>query len=306
MRRSLALLVTLALTGSAHAFVRSTTNAGVPVWWYGDCVFLALDNSTPSPDLPFATVQSVLAKSIANWQTPTLGAGCSYLVINIDAPAALEAKLDEQNVVKFRTDKWCRPAEPNNPEMCYSQQAAAITTVFYASDGAENGRILDADIELNSIDFTFATLPTTTLPRTGTAVTDLENTLTHELGHLQGLDHSCWDHSSSLHPIDNTGAPIPDCADVLSHRVSDAVYRAVTESTMFNYANPGETIKRMPKPDDIAGPCDIYPKAKDPGVCVRDGQPAGGCCNNNNALPNGASMLLVFLIAAPFLRRKRA
>ena len=70
--------------------------------------------------------------------------------------------------------------------------ATGITTVFYVDHGEpDDGTILDADVELNDINFTFVVEPTTQQPRAGTEVSDLENTLTHELGHVLGLDHTC-------------------------------------------------------------------------------------------------------------------
>jgi hypothetical protein len=36
---------------------------------------------------------------------------------------------------------------------------------------------------------------------------------------------------------------------------------------MYNFAEPGETIKRTLEPDDINGLCAIYPTAEDPQVC---------------------------------------
>src|SRR5258706_15340411 len=150
-------------------------------------------------------VQQIVTKSIANWQTVTFDAGCSYLKIIEDAPAALDAHLDNLNAIKFRSDKWCRPAEKGNAEICYSAQAAAITTVFYTTSPgkANDGAIVDADIQLNEMNFTFVWVGLKVPPiRDNTMQSDLENTLTHELGHFQGLDHTCWDHIAATAPID--------------------------------------------------------------------------------------------------------
>jgi hypothetical protein len=40
---------------------------------------------------------------------------------------------------------------------------------------------------------------------------------------------------------------------VPGYTISD--YLRITTATMYNFANPGETSKRMPKADDIAGIC---------------------------------------------------
>ena len=307
MRPRLVVVATLFLVGGiARGYVRSRTDKGVPIAWPGSCVWVQPD-SAGSIDLPIDTVLQVIDKSISNWQTVTLGAGCSYLKINRDAPAALEAHLDHINIIKFRSDKWCRPGEPNTPEMCYSPSAAAITTVFYTADG----QIVDADVELNQCNFTFVWLPSNVQPRStgcGMAVqtmdSDLENTLTHELGHLQGLDHTCWDHVLPTAPLDDMGNPIPDCNDVLNHNVPPDEYQRIVQSTMFNFATPGETIKRMPKTDDINGICGIYPSAKDPKSCMRPSPVQGGGCAVG-ARSGGLAFALMTLMVILLVRRNR-
>jgi hypothetical protein len=311
----------LAATSDARAFVRSRTDKGTPIYWPGSCVWLQPD-SAGTTDLPLSSVLAVVTQSIANWQGPTLEAGCSYLKMILDAPAALEARLDHVNVIKFRTVEnspngmFCRPADGSTAEICYSHSAAAITTVFYTSNpGASgDGSIVDADVELNDIDFTFVVCPavgcsTNTHGRPGTMIADLENTLTHELGHFQGLDHTCWDHTNATDPIDNTGQPIPDCVDVTNHRVSQAVYDQITQATMYNYAGAGETIKRKPKPDDVAGICAIYPKRSDPMSCARPGMGGGGCSvEPGRAAGDGRALAALggALIVLGLLARRRA
>ena len=309
---ALGLLCTCIITaigaGASWGYVRSTTDKLTPVYWPGSCTWIQAD-SGGTPDLPFATVQQVLAKSVANWQTVTLDQGCSYLKMNLDPPAVSEAHLDYKNIIKFRTDKWCRPGEKNNPEMCFSEAAAAITTVFYTSNPGQpnDGQILDADIELNDVNFLFVVEPSSTMAPANRMIADLENTLTHELGHFQGLDHTCWDHTQPMAPIDDTGKPIPDCNDVIHpHGIPAATIIKISQATMFNYASPGETIKRMPKADDIAGICGIYPRAKDPMSCMRPGETRAGGCNvdgRRRAAP--FTLLLLLSLCAIVLAARR-
>ena len=275
-----ALTLAVILGGAAAAyFVRSTTEEGTPVYWKGGCTFITPD-TIPPPELSLDEVLATLKRSTDNWQSRT--GACSYLKINIDPPAANETKLDLKNVLKFRFDRWCHPADPtkNMQEVCYAPQAAAITTVFYNNDKEkpkDYASIMDADIELNTLNFTFVNLPSSVQPRTGTQLADFENTLTHELGHFMGLDHTCWDHTSTLHPLDDSGQPVPECGAVIAHMVPDDVYTKITQSTMFNYASPGETLKRTPEVDDVDAICRIYPSAKNPNQCTRVGESGCGC-----------------------------
>lgn len=309
--RPLALaLAALALAAApASAFVRSRTDKGTPIAWPGSCVWVQTD-SAGAIDLSLPTTTAIVAKAIANWQSVTLEASppCSYLRINLDPPTPSEAHLDHLNVVKFRSDKWCRPAEGMTAEMCYSSVATAITTIFYdsAPGKSNDGNIVDADIELNELNFTFVWLGNEVPPiRDNTMKADLENTLTHEVGHLQGLDHTCWDNSTGNDPVDDKGMAVPTCSDVIAHHVSDADYQRIVQSSMYNYAQPTEVIKRMPKADDIAGICAIYPAAKDPKSCNRPAPPGKGCEMARGQGGSTAPGLMLIAIAAFVLSRAR-
>jgi len=95
-------------------------------------------------------------------------------------------------------------------------RAVALTTLTYRKD---DGRILDADIEMNGADYVFST------GESGAVGTmDVRNTLTHEVGHFIGLDHS-----------------------------------ANPDTTMYATAREGEVDKRDLHPGDIEGLCTIYP-----------------------------------------------
>jgi MYXO-CTERM domain-containing protein len=90
--------------------------------------------------------------------------------------------------------------------------------------------------------------------------------VTHETGHVLGLDHTCVPAGTVPRPTDNLGNPVPDCSTASPD---------VVATTMFPSAQPGDTQKRDLAPDDQQAVCEIYPAASDPKVCMPD--VAGGC-----------------------------
>ena len=100
---------------------------------------------------------------------------------------------------------------------------------------------------------------------------DLQNALTHEMGHFIGLDHTCYQPGTvSSPPLDNNGNPIPTC---------DNASDDVRATTMFASAPPGDTQKRTLEADDCQAVCDIYPTARDPANCpaLDNGQTGCAC-----------------------------
>ncbi len=135
-----------------------------------------------------------------------------------------------------------------NTGTCAAWSVVALTTVLH---DPSSGRILAADIELVGWNgagsgsalveppphgWYFTCYPTqpggatpticSTFGQDGCAYQDLQNTITHEAGHLVGLAHS-----------------------------------PVAGATMNATTKPGETTKRSLSPDDVAGVCAIYPQA---------------------------------------------
>jgi len=275
-RAVLVATVVLCLASTSSAFVRSRTEKGVAVAWPGSCAYVTPD-SAGTPDMTNDALFPVIMKSLANWQNAV--GDQAYLKLVYQDPQPLEAHLDGINTIKFRTDRWCHPNDAQQNDVCYSSAAAGITTVFFVQDGsAHAGTILDADIELNDLNFTFAVLPTTTMPRDGTSLADLENTLTHELGHLQGLDHTCKDAATPSQEIDDTGNPPPDCTTLGTLPLAEQT--KIKLATMYNFAAPNEISKRSPEADDVAGIADAYPPPSDPGSCKPinlDDYKSGGC-----------------------------
>ncbi|MFO0729339.1 MAG: matrixin family metalloprotease [Myxococcota bacterium] len=158
----------------------------------------------------------------------------------------------------------------------YEKTIIALTTNAY--DPA-TGELFDSDIELNDEHFSFVLADHGCTMKSGVA--DLQNTLTHEVGHMLGLDHP------------------PNQA-------------AFAEDTMFASAPPCETKKRSLAADDIAGICRIYPAGKPDDQCFPPDAPGfeviststgvGGCSAIGGA---NASALLALLVFSGIRRARR-
>ena len=200
------------LISTAYGFERSAPT-GTPLAWADSCVSLAL-NSSGSDDIEFTDVEDTLLSSLGSWNELE----CGQLVVNYQGLVETESvgfvnNGENVNVVVFRDriGSWV-----NDPDIL------GLTTLTFCSgvggDCYFNGQILDGDVELNGND-----MPFSIDGDEGQDFHDLENTLTHELGHFIGLDHSL-----------------------------------VQGSTMYASAPPGEIIKRSLAQDDVNGYCSIY------------------------------------------------
>ncbi len=297
MRALPCLCLALLLPASAVAYVRSTTfNTMAALRWMGSNCILVRVNSKGSQDVPGAPAVNAAKRALDNWQTAT--AGCSYLRFQIlpdspDAVASFDKESDSnENVIVWVESGWEELGGAHDP------QAAALTTVFFIEKAGNpaDGQIIDADIELNGEFFRFSA--------SGAAgLTDIENTLTHEIGHMLGLDHPCDDNlNDNRTPKDNLGNPIPYCYPV------QRLPAWIREVTMYNFADLGETKKRSLEADDIAGICDIYPKSADPGQCGPAKLPgtSGGCALGvAPASPGAAAALLLAGAVLIFARSRR-
>ncbi|MBS1119497.1 MAG: peptidase and matrixin and adamalysin [Deltaproteobacteria bacterium] len=274
----------------APGFVRTgPTKAGKSLYWESGCVLVTVDAGGTKEivgDLEFPAIDA----AISEWNTKT--SSCSYMQIVKEATEAHEVGRDNRNMIKIRDQSWCRPAIGDDPMRCYGHSAAGLTTAVFVDDAtsSRDGAIVDADIELNGVDFSVSLDGQTT--GTSSCLSDLRNTLTHELGHLQGLEHPCLVAGDPAR-VDGDGKPVPQCSGANA---------TITETTMYNFQECGETKKADLSPDDIAGICAIYPISADPGVCeaVPDG---GGCCSASS--DHSVTGLLGAVVTVLVLRRRR-
>jgi hypothetical protein len=295
---TLLLLSCIPVAGRASAYVvnRTTHSSTIIRWMYSNTVYINI-NSSGSSDITDGSDILAAKRSLDSWRSSTKK--CSYIqfavqsestgaVPKVDSTTKKNVS-DEYNVINWEEKNWR-----------YDALAAALTTVFFVdkSGSDQDGRIVDADLELNGVGFQFSTA--------GKAgCFDIENTITHELGHVLGLDHPCDDGTRTPTPTDQNGQKIPSCS-------SPTLASWIKDTTMYNYAEAGETKKRTPEADDIAGICALYPTVNDPGVAAPvnlDDQ--GGCSLAPPAVqpaaPGPASpvVLLCALLLAARIRRTR-
>lgn len=276
-------------------FVRTgPTKAGAYLYWESGCVYVTVD-AEGTKEIPGDTEFALVDQAIAAWNDGI--ASCSYMNIVNEGTKALEVGRDNVNLIKFRDAAWCRPAVKNDPARCYAEAAAGLTTAVYVDDGTSDrdGAIVDADVELNGKYFAISNGGTTL--GSASCQADLLNTLTHELGHLLGLEHPCLAPGDPAR-VDGSGNPVPLCGQTTS--------AAVIEATMYNYQDCGETKKASLEQDDISGVCSIYPKADDPGTCEPVSTGSGCCSAAGDSTPPVTGILLVCIGGFVLARRRRA
>ncbi len=279
------------ITRLPPGFVRTgPTGSGKSLFWESGCVFVTVDadgTNEVNGDAEFDATDS----SIAEWNDNV--ASCSYMHLEQTERIKSEVGRDNRNLIKFRDTTWCRPAIKDDPARCYSPSAAGITTAVFVDDAGSgrDGAIVDADIELNGADFAIAHLGQST--GTQSCKSEITNTLTHELGHLLGLEHPCLAGGDPPR-TDGDGNPVPSC-----NATTDP---DILEATMYNFQDCGETKKASLSPDEIDAICTTYPIADDPGECAPVGTKEG-CCESS-AAPHPSTLLLLIGLAALLARKK--
>jgi hypothetical protein len=230
---------TLAATPAAAFLCTRTPNLGPSVAWGSRQVILHRSGAGNDVGVDSVAVDRALSRGVAQWTglscsdlDVSLGVETTDLVVGFDWHAGSDDP-SNQNIVVFRD------AAPDDPvdAWLHTFGALAITTVTFES---ASGRLLDADIEVNDVSFDFTACD----PEEASCVVvfDLENTLTHEIGHVIGLDHP---------PSSEPGA---------------------VEATMFASASEGDVGKRTLASDDEAGACTIYPAGDVTGECFGVGR----------------------------------
>lgn len=211
-----------------------------PLAWRQRCTSISLSR-IGSTSMPEDQIRSILRRSIDTWeQVECPGGGSTGLHVEILAElnACDQARhfTDAGNVhsIVFIGEGW-------EEERMHVREAYAVTLVWH---DPRSGAIWDVDMEINEelrdLDAGSTYGDCSGVDRCPTGVVDLQNVLTHEMGHYFGLAHTPHD----------------------------------TLATMYAMAQSYETLKRDLQPDDIEGLCAIYPPGSLPEAC--DITPRGG------------------------------
>jgi hypothetical protein len=164
----------------------NNTSSSVLLFWGRDCMTYTFHNKVfPRVPMGESFVRNTFATSFQSWaDVQCSGTKVPFLVAQAEATtstADAEFLYDQPNesvVVLRNSGEWA--ALPDHESL-----ALALTLIWHDK---KTGEILDVDMELNGGAGTFTDCKATRCGNSDSI--DLQNTVTHEAGHLLGLGHS--------------------------------------------------------------------------------------------------------------------
>lgn len=190
---------------------------GVPIAWPGRCTSYSVHQAAaPDLGLDAPTVEALLAQAYSTWQSASCS-GESPSIEVLPLPA-IACGYPEYNTCDRNANGWIFQTK-------WTHDNASLTLgLTQVSFDVHTGLIHDADVEIN-------------VPQVLAGGVDIADVITHEAGHVLGLDHS------------------PNF-----------------DATMFAQYS-GRSLSTLGA-DDVAGICEVYPPNRRAAVC--DAMPENG------------------------------
>jgi len=193
-------LGTLTTPATAHAYCRETVDAGseapcdenstaTALFWKRSCLTYTFNtNVFTRIQGGEAFVRQVFEDSFQTWADvrcvpatePPFRVSAAPSPTRTDVAEFVYDEPNESVIIVYTADEWTRLDESGNP---HDPEALALTLLWHDS---RTGEILDVDMELNGR-HTFTDCANQTCVNDEV---DLQNTVTHEAGHLLGLGHT--------------------------------------------------------------------------------------------------------------------
>jgi hypothetical protein len=260
LRRAFLFMLVLAALSPAEALAyqcsRTGMNYGPSLIWMSRTIPYWVSGPLAVKNVPHDQALAEVQGAFHTWESVS----CTDLMLPFEGEQpGLKAGYDpsasdNKNVVVFIGSGWA-----------YDQGIVAVTTNSYST---QSGIVFDSDIEVNNTAFTFVIVDATCQKSSG--YMDLRNAVTHEVGHLLGLDHP-------------PNLPQYKC------------------DAMFASAPPCEIKKRTLAQDDIDGICSIYPKGQPNHQCFPPNGPTFKVVSSNDGLGGCTSMTSDGAVLAPLL-----